>query len=189
LLGSRHGPAPKKVALTVKKPNLLAGNCPAFCDPKLASALKGKTQRPMDETLAAHLKRLKRGEYVAILAFINPDDSARLSLNRARSALRRLTKAPVLLEFGPRYLHSTGQLYKGGTSGLFILISDPTQPALPVPGKSFGFENLFLAQARGDFEAMLEAGRRILRLDLSAPGERPLDAFANALENLAKKIS
>jgi transaldolase / glucose-6-phosphate isomerase len=114
--------------------------------------------------LDALLAGASEGEYVAILAFIDPAREAELAplVERARA-----TGRPVTVGLGPRYLHSTGQLHKGGPStGLFVQVVDDLGEELPIPGKPFGFRTLIAAQAAGDFEALKERGRRIVRVTL-----------------------
>jgi transaldolase/glucose-6-phosphate isomerase len=106
----------------------------------------------------------REGDYVAILAFIDPAREGELAplVERARA-----TGRPVTVGLGPRYLHSTGQLHKGGPdTGLFVQVVDDLGKELPIPGKPFGFRTLIAAQAAGDFEALKERGRRIVRLTL-----------------------
>jgi glucose-6-phosphate isomerase len=107
------------------------------------------------------------GDYVCIQAFVNPtaaNDERVLELaGRAREA----TGCVVTHGFGPRYLHSTGQLHKGGPpTGLFLQVVDDTGDELPIPGQPFGFGKLIRAQAAGDFASLQERGRRIARIQL-----------------------
>jgi glucose-6-phosphate isomerase len=114
----------------------------------------------LDELLAG----AREGDYVAILAFIDPAREGELAplVERARA-----TGRPVTVGLGPRYLHSTGQLHKGGpNTGLFVQVVDDLGEELPIPGKPFGFRTLIAAQAAGDFEALKERGRRIARVSL-----------------------
>jgi transaldolase / glucose-6-phosphate isomerase len=114
----------------------------------------------VDELLAG----AREGDYVAILAFVDPAREAELEplVERARA-----TGRPVSVGLGPRYLHSTGQLHKGGPdTGLFVQVVDDLGEELPIPGKPFGFRTLIAAQAAGDFEALKERGRRIVRVTL-----------------------
>jgi transaldolase / glucose-6-phosphate isomerase len=114
----------------------------------------------LDELLAG----TREGDYVAILAFVDPAREAELEplVERARA-----TGRPVSLGLGPRYLHSTGQLHKGGPdTGIFVQVVDDLGEELPIPGKPFGFRTLIAAQAAGDFEALKERGRRIVRVTL-----------------------
>ena len=106
----------------------------------------------------------REGDYVAILAFIDPAREGELAplVERARA-----TGRPVSVGLGPRYLHSTGQLHKGGpNTGLFVQVVDDLGEELAIPDKPFGFRTLIAAQAAGDFEALKERGRRIVRLSL-----------------------
>jgi transaldolase / glucose-6-phosphate isomerase len=114
----------------------------------------------LDELLAG----AREGNYVAIQAFIDPDAESRLEplLGRARETGCVVTKG-----LGPRYLHSTGQLHKGGpNTGLFVQVVDDPGDELPIPGRPFGFRQLIRAQAAGDYEALRERGRRVVRVRL-----------------------
>jgi transaldolase / glucose-6-phosphate isomerase len=110
------------------------------------------------------LEEARPDDYVAIQAFIDPTREAELEplISRARE-----TGCVVTHGLGPRYLHSTGQLHKGGpNSGVFIQVVDDTGDELPIPGQPFGFGRLIQAQAAGDYEALKERGRRIVRVRL-----------------------
>ena len=115
----------------------------------------------LDELLA----QAREGDYVCIQAFIDPRQEAKLQplIERAR----RETGCVVTHGLGPRYLHSTGQLHKGGpNTGLFLQVVDDPGEELPIPGKPFGFARLIRAQAAGDFESLKERGRRVARIRL-----------------------
>jgi hypothetical protein len=104
------------------------------------------------------------GRYVAILAFVDPAREAELEpiVHRAGQ-----TGAAVAVGLGPRYLHSTGQLHKGGPdTGLFVQVVDDFGQDLKIPGQSYGFQGLIAAQAEGDFQALQERGRRVVRVQL-----------------------
>jgi hypothetical protein len=91
-----------------------------------------------------------------------PDTDARLA--SARRALARRTAVPVTVGYGPRFLHSTGQLHKGGPArGHFLQVMAPARE-LPIPGKAYGFGRLIEAQADGDRAALLTRGRPVMRL-------------------------
>ncbi|MDX6770295.1 MAG: bifunctional transaldolase/phosoglucose isomerase [Elusimicrobiota bacterium] len=171
--------------LPPEKATLRAGGLAAFADPGLGAALKADAgqDRPLREVLAAHLARVAPGDYLSVLAFVAETDENRRLLDDLRARLReRAGGAPVTVSYGPRYLHSTGQLHKGGAPrGVFLLLTEPERGRLPVPGKPFTFATLCRAQGRGDFEALLAAGRRVLRLELGASGPDSLRALANAL--------
>ncbi len=103
-------------------------------------------------------------EYVAVQAFVDPAREGELAplVERARA-----TGCAVTVGLGPRYLHSTGQLHKGGPpSGLFVQVVDDPGDELPIPGREFGFRRLIHAQAQGDFDALQERGRPIIRVRL-----------------------
>jgi transaldolase/glucose-6-phosphate isomerase len=103
-------------------------------------------------------------DYVAVLAYVDPhrEDELEPLLARARE-----TGCAVSAGLGPRYLHSTGQLHKGGANnGVFVQVVDDLGEELPIPGREFGFRRLIEAQAAGDFEALTERGRRIARVRL-----------------------
>ena len=105
------------------------------------------------------------GDYVAIQAFIDPMQEPKVQplIERAR----RETGCVVTHGLGPRYLHSTGQLHKGGPNkGLFLQVVDDPGEELPIPGRPFGFARLIRAQAAGDFESLKERGRRVARIRL-----------------------
>ena len=115
-------------------------------------------------TLDELLAEAAPDHYVAILAFIDParEDELEPFIRRAEE-----TGAPVAVGLGPRYLHSTGQLHKGGPdNGLFVQVVDDLGDELKIPGKPYGFKALIAAQALGDFEALRERGRRIVRVQL-----------------------
>jgi len=105
------------------------------------------------------------GDYVAVQAFVDPAEEDRLRplVERARAA----TGCVVTFGLGPRYLHSTGQLHKGGAPiGCFLQVVDDTGPELPIPNQKFGFGRLIKAQAEGDYAALKERGRPVARIRL-----------------------
>jgi glucose-6-phosphate isomerase len=107
------------------------------------------------------------GDYVAILAFVNPTAEADGKLAELAEQARQETGCVVTHGFGPRYLHSTGQLHKGGpATGLFLQVVDDTGDELAIPGQPFGFGKLIRAQAAGDFASLQERGRRVARIRL-----------------------
>jgi transaldolase / glucose-6-phosphate isomerase len=110
------------------------------------------------------LGRAQEGDYVCIQAFVDPAREEELSPLVARAGE---TGCVVTAGLGPRYLHSTGQLHKGGpNTGLFVQVVDRTGDELPIPGRDFGFGRLIRSQAAGDLAALEERGRRAVRLRL-----------------------
>jgi len=107
------------------------------------------------------------GDYVCIQAFVNPTQEAVAKLDALVQQARQATGCVVTHGFGPRYLHSTGQLHKGGPpTGLFLQVVDETGDELPIPNQPFGFAKLIRAQAAGDFASLQERGRRVARIHL-----------------------
>ena len=107
------------------------------------------------------------GDYVAVLAFVNPTAENEAKVLALAERARRETGCVVTHGFGPRYLHSTGQLHKGGANtGNFLQVVDDTGDELPIPGQPFGFGKLIRAQAAGDFESLEERARRVARVRL-----------------------
>jgi glucose-6-phosphate isomerase len=125
----------------------------------------GDVELEPESSLEELFAQAKEGDYVAIQAFIDPAHEAKLQplLDRARKE----TGCVVTHGLGPRYLHSTGQLHKGGpNTGLFLQVVDDPGEELPIPGKPFGFAQLIRAQAAGDLQSLKERGRRVARIRL-----------------------
>lgn len=117
--------------------------------------------------LKAHLGRAKAGDYVALLAYLDRDEPNREALAATRHVIRGATRLATCLEFGPRFLHSTGQAYKGGpNSGVFLQITADPARDVAIPGRGASFGAVEAAQARGDFDVLSERGRRALRVHL-----------------------
>ena len=105
------------------------------------------------------------GRYVALQAFVDPDGPVARSLGDRRIAVRDRTGAAATAAIGPRYLHSTGQLHKGGPpSGTFVQMLDADLPHLAIPGRDYGFHDLITAQAAGDYATLSARGRAVARV-------------------------
>jgi transaldolase / glucose-6-phosphate isomerase len=114
--------------------------------------------------LQAHVNRINEGDYFALLAYIEMNEAHERMLQAVRQGVRDTKRVATCLEFGPRFLHSTGQAYKGGpNSGVFLQITCDDAVDLPVPGRKYTFGVVKAAQARGDFEVLAQRGRRALR--------------------------
>jgi transaldolase/glucose-6-phosphate isomerase len=136
-----------------------------YADEKNTAVLKGKPR--LAEVLKTHLGRLAAGDYFAVLGYVTMNDANEKALQAIRLAVRDKKKVATVLGFGPRFLHSTGQAYKGGpNSGVFLQITCDDAVDLPVPGQKFTFGVVKAAQARGDFAVLAERGRRALRVHL-----------------------
>ena len=132
------------------------------------------------------LAALQKGDFLGVLAYL-PDDPELLEpLVRAVPQVSAALGVAVTLELGPRYLHSTGQLHKGGPDlGVFVLLTTRDHADIPVPGRTWTLRDLHVAQAEGDLSTLSAAGRRILRIDLPDAGHDTIAAFARALEDAA----
>jgi transaldolase / glucose-6-phosphate isomerase len=150
-----------------------------FADPKNASAL-GKGN--LADYLRAHLNRIKTGDYFALLGYIQMNDAHEARMQEIRHAVRDAKEVATCLGFGPRFLHSTGQAYKGGpNSGVFLQITCDDAKDLPVPGAKYTFGIVKAAQARGDFQVLADRGRRALRIHLGKDVEVGLSELLNIL--------
>jgi len=120
-----------------------------------------------EHTPDALFAQAEPGDYVCLQAFVEPSEQADAALFDLAQRAREETGCVVTSGYGPRYLHSTGQLHKGGPpSGLFLQIVDDTGDELPIPGQPFGFGRLIRAQAAGDYASLKERGRRVARVRL-----------------------
>lgn len=140
------------------------------------------TSPALPAAVADWLAGAEAGDYVGIHAFLEPSASNREILEAAQSALRNGTRMPITLDFGPRFLHSTGQLHKGGpNNGLFIEIIDDPAPHVDVPTTDYDFGKLIAGQALGDHLALKQRERRVLLVNLGDGGEDALQRVAAAL--------
>lgn len=139
-----------------------------FADPQNAGALTELvTNQTLEGYLQAHLDRLQAGDYFALLAYIEMNHDHEKALQAARHLVRDKKRVATCLGFGPRFLHSTGQAYKGGPNeGVFLQVTCDDAIDLPVPGQKYTFGVVKAAQARGDFAVLAERGRRALRVHL-----------------------
>ena len=131
--------------------------------------------------LKAHLGRLQKGDYFALLAYVEMTDEHEAQLQRVRLSVRDAKRVATCLGFGPRFQHSTGQLYKGGpNSGLVLQVTCDDAHDVPVPGQKYSFGVVKAAQARGDLAVLAERGRRVLRVHLGADVTAGLAALTAA---------
>jgi glucose-6-phosphate isomerase len=161
----------KNGSLPAEKPVVEDSGVKLFTDDKNAADLAKAAGG--DNTLAgylkAHLARIKAGDYFAVLGYIQMNAEHEQTLQAVRHAVRDKKHVATCLGFGPRFLHSTGQAYKGGpNSGVFLQITCDDSVELPVPGQKYTFGVVKAAQARGDFQVLAERGRRALRVHLGS---------------------
>jgi transaldolase / glucose-6-phosphate isomerase len=170
-------------SLPAETPIFEAEGIKLFADDQNAGALnQAISDRSLGGYLKAHLDRLQAGDYFALLAYVEMSQSHQQALQTARHAVRDNKGVATCLGFGPRFLHSTGQAYKGGpNSGVFLQVTCDDAADLPVPEQKYTFGIVKAAQARGDFTVLSERGRRALRVHLGA-------AVSAGLEELVSEI-
>lgn len=146
------------------------GNVPAEVSaPILVSAdIAGEVKM---ETLAQDVySLLESNDYVALLPYVYPSEEVEKALLALRDKIMARTKRAVLFGYGPRYLHSTGQLHKGdGNNGVFLILSADPATDIQIPGQHYTFGQLCNAQALGDFQALQAKGRRVIKIHLTQP--------------------
>jgi glucose-6-phosphate isomerase len=129
------------------------------------------------------LKVISPGDYIALLAYLPPDEPAfAAAFAKARTTIGRRTSCATMFGYGPRYLHSTGQLHKGGpNTGVFILVTADVHEDLSIPGEPFSFAVLEMAQALGDFQSLDHTGRRALHVHLPRRDAKLLERLIDGL--------
>ena len=153
-----------------------------FADKANADAVAGGAGT-LAACLRAHFDRLRAGDYCALLAYLERTDAHTQTLQEIRRIVRDRKRVATCLGFGPRYLHSTGQVYKGGPdSGVFLQITCDDADDLKVPEQTYTFGIVKAAQARGDFEVLAERGRRALRVHLGSNVAAGLASLRSAVE-------
>ena len=171
----------EKGSLPAEKPFFEAEGIQLYSDPVNTAALT-HGDMSLSGILKAHLSRLQRGDYFALLGYLQMNAENEADLQKIRMAMRDRFKVATCLGFGPRFLHSTGQAYKGGpNSGVFLQITHDEADDLAVPGQKYTFGVVKAAQARGDFEVLVERKRRALRVHLGPDVGRGLKQLAKAM--------
>jgi len=152
-----------------------------FADERNTAALKGGAK--LADVLKTHLSRAGAGDYFAVLGYITMNAAHEKTLQGIRHAVRDKKRVATVLGFGPRFLHSTGQAYKGGpNSGVFLQITCDDAKDLAVPGQKYTFGIVKAAQARGDFAVLADRGRRALRVHLGKNVKAGLATLAKAVQ-------
>jgi transaldolase/glucose-6-phosphate isomerase len=142
-----------------------------------------RDQTAFQQSLSSWVNSQKKRDYAVIQAYLNPSPEHAAKLHKIAAKLRDRLGIAVTLGFGPRYLHSTGQLHKGGPNSVLVLqIVDQPADNLAVPETNYTFDALIQAQSLGDFTALKQRRRRVLRLNLENDPERGLDAILQGLE-------
>ncbi len=164
-----------------EKPFLTDGAIQLFSDERNAAELS-KAGNTLAAVMKAHLSRLGAGDYAALLAYIERTPQHIALLQTLRTSIRDAKHVATVAEFGPRFLHSTGQAYKGGpNSGVFTQITAVDAKDLAVPGERYTFSVVKAAQARGDFDVLTERGRRALRVHITGELEAGLKTLSAAI--------
>jgi glucose-6-phosphate isomerase len=141
-----------------------------------------KPETSLADAVASQLASIKPGDYIAFLNYLEETPEFDRRLQDIRTYLRDTTRCATTVGFGPRFLHSTGQLHKGGPdSGIFFQLGAKDAVDFPVPGEAYSFSVLKEAQALGDFRALKARGRRVVRIDLG-------DAISSGMERLEQAI-
>jgi transaldolase/glucose-6-phosphate isomerase len=148
-----------------------------------------KKPTSVSKGLAAHLAQAVPGDYLALQAYLTPTPEAWRILQEIRVALRDRLRIATTVGWGPRYLHSTGQLHKGGpTSGLFVQITGDDREDVAIPGAGYGFSTLKAAQALGDLQSLRDGARRVIRLHLTGKQSQTLPQLLQMVQGLSKRL-
>lgn len=159
-------------ALPPEAPRFTEGTLRVYTDDANAQATGGAS---LAAWLRAHFGRVQAGDYLALLAYVDMNDTNAKVLQSIRHAVRDAKHIATCLGFGPRFLHSTGQAYKGGpNSGVVLQITSEPAREIEVPGSRFGFGVIAAAQARGDFDVLVSRKRRALRIHLGSEADLQL---------------
>ncbi|MCS6860539.1 MAG: bifunctional transaldolase/phosoglucose isomerase [Abditibacteriales bacterium] len=172
-------------ALPPERPFFESDGIRLFADERNAAELKAiaGNDRTLAGYLRAHLNRLKAGDYFALLAYVAMNESHQALLQSIRHVIRNTHHVATCVGFGPRFLHSTGQAYKGGpNTGVFLQITCDDAHDLPVPGRQYTFGIVKAAQARGDLQVLAARGRRVLRVHLGTDVKAGLETLRGAIE-------
>jgi transaldolase/glucose-6-phosphate isomerase len=174
-------------------PVLEADGMQLYCSPEVharleaVQAARGVKSHLPEGYLAAFLSQARPGDYVALMAYVEPNAEHTAALQSVRARLRDFLCLATTLGYGPRFLHSTGQLHKGGANnGLFIQITADDTQDLPVPGEPYSFSTLKQAQALGDQRSLESKQRRVIRLHLGKEVQAQLARLEKLVESGVK---
>jgi len=167
--------------LPPESPFLETDGVKLYADERNTAALRNS--RTLADALKFHLDRINANDYFGVLGYITMNEQNEEALQSVRHLVRDDKKAATVLGFGPRFLHSTGQAYKGGPdTGVFLQITCDDKVDLPVPGQKYTFGVVKAAQARGDFAVLAERGRRALRVHIGKNVKADLAKLARAIK-------
>ena len=148
----------------------------------------GKKPASVSQGLQAFLGEAQAGDYIALQAYLAPTADTWSRLQELRTLLRDRLKLATTVAFGPRYLHSTGQLHKGGPpNGVFIQLTGDDKDDMAIPGAGYGFSTLKAAQALGDLQALRDSGRRVIRVHLTGKQTQGVEQLIQVVQKAIKK--
>lgn len=157
-----------------------------YADVSASGSLPGSS---VAEALQAHLAGVKPGDYIALLNYIEETPDHEALISEIRHRLRDATRATTTTGYGPRFLHSTGQLHKGGAdNGVFLQLTAADKVDLAVPGQSYTFSILKRAQAQGDFNSLAKRGRRAIRVDLGTDAHAGLRRLRDLIGEVIPRV-
>jgi transaldolase/glucose-6-phosphate isomerase len=171
----------KEGSLAESTPLRVDGDIQIFADEANQEALKGRST--LDDLVAAHVTRLQPGDYFAMNAYVERTDAVHEIFGRIRTKIRETKQVATTLGYGPRFLHSTGQLHKGGpNSGVFIQVTCDDGEDLAIPGELYSFGVLKAAQALGDLQSLTSRQRRVMRIHVGSDVIKGLTRLEQAIE-------
>jgi transaldolase/glucose-6-phosphate isomerase len=167
--------------LAESSPLLVDGDVQIFADEMNGQTLKGSAT--LDELIAAHVARLQSGDYFAMNVYVERTDAVHAIFDRIRTKVRATKQVATTIGYGPRFLHSTGQLHKGGpNSGVFIQITCDDAEDLAIPDEPYSFGVLKAAQALGDLQSLTSRQRRVIRVHIGSDVIKGLLRLEQAIE-------
>ena len=167
--------------LPEESPVITDGDVRIFADDANRQALNGASS--LAHAVAAHLSRVRTGDYVAINAYLERTPTVHDAFQRIRTIIRDAKRVATTLGYGPRFLHSTGQLHKGGPdSGVFLQVTADQKADLDIPDEPYSFGTLATAQALGDMKSLCTRNRRVIRIHLGCDVDAGLGRIQKAVE-------
>ena len=173
----------KSGKLPDEKPFFEENGISLFSSVEYAAALSNVVEeKSLSSFLEAHLWNIAENDYFAILAYIEMDTDHEQILQQIRTQVLEHYSVATCVGFGPRFLHSTGQAYKGGANnGVFLQITSGDEVDVPVPDQKYTFGVVKSAQARGDFQVLIDRGRRALRVHINNDVEAGLQTILSSI--------
>ncbi|MDH5776036.1 MAG: bifunctional transaldolase/phosoglucose isomerase, partial [Nitrospirota bacterium] len=167
--------------LVESSPLLVDDGVQVFADETNAQALKGHST--LDDLVAAHVTRLQAGDYFAMNVYVERTEAVHAIFDRIRTKIRETKQVATTVGYGPRFLHSTGQLHKGGpNSGVFIQVTCDDAEDLAIPDEAYSFGVLKAAQALGDLQSLTSRQRRVIRVHVGSDVLKGLTRLEQAIE-------